>query len=211
MTELDGWLKQAVRCLSKDSAEQVRNEIRDHYESEREAAMARGAGSDESERIAVQALGDPREANRQYRKVLLTSSEAALLHKSSLEARAICSRISLKWALLAMPGILLLASVGLLALHNADLVRGFLTLSTVMAVLLISPFLPIYTPSRGRVFRVIKWTVMIGGVALLYGRSTLQWSWLLVSCFFPVFWTEWKRIIIRRKLPVADWPRQLYL
>lgn len=211
MTQLDSWLKLSVRCLSRDSAEQVRNEILDHYISEREAAMARGADSEESERTALQALGDPREANRQYRKVLLTSSEATLLRRSNLETRAICSRASLKWALLALPGTVLLVSVALLGLHNSSLVRGLLTLSTVMAVLLIPPFLPIYTPTRGRIFRAIKWSLMFGGVALLFGRSMLEWSWLLASCFFPVFWMEWKRFVIRRKLPVAQWPKQLYL
>ena len=30
-------------------------------------------------------------------------------------------------------------------------------------------------------------------------------------CFYPVFYTEWKRIMIRRKLPIGQWPKQLYL
>ena len=211
MTALDGWLKQAVRCLSKDSAEQVRNEIQDHFESEREAAMVRGAGPEESERIAVQALGDPREANRQYRKVLLSSAEAALLRESNLEARAICSRPWMKWAILASPGSLLLVSTVLLAMHDTAIARGLMVLGTIMALVFIPPFLPIYTLQRGRVFRVIKWSFIVGGIVLMFGRSSLQWSWLLASCFFPVFWSEWKRIIIRRKLPIGQWPRQLYL
>jgi general stress protein YciG len=43
MTELDSWLKQATRHLSKESVAQVRTEIREHYESAREAAMSGGA------------------------------------------------------------------------------------------------------------------------------------------------------------------------
>jgi hypothetical protein len=38
-----------------------------------------------------------------------------------------------------------------------------------------------------------------------------QWSWLLIACLWPVAQVEWTRISIRRKLPVAKWPRQLYL
>jgi hypothetical protein len=211
MTNLDVWLEQAVQCLSKDSAEQVRSEILDHFELERNAALIRGDSYDAAERLALNALGDPREANLQYRNVLLTSSEAALLRESNLESRAICSRAWLKWVLLAAPGTILLASVALFGLGDAGVARGLLVLGALMAIVLIPPFLPIYTPSRGRVFRAIKWSVMIAGVVLLFGRDALHWSWLLASCFFPVFWTEWKRIVIRRKLPVAQWPRQLYL
>jgi uncharacterized membrane protein len=211
MTHLDAWLEQAVRCLSRDSASQVRTEIQDHFESEREAAISQGASAGESERIALQALGDPREANRQYRRVLLSSSEAALLRSTNLEAHAICSTPWMKWAILASPGVLLLASVVLLAIHQVALARGLMLMGSVMAIVFIPPFLPIYTPARGRVFRAIKWTLIFGAVLLLLGRDTLQWSWLFASCFFPAFWTEWKRIGIRRKLPITQWPKQLYL
>ena len=48
-------------------------------------------------------------------------------------------------------------------------------------------------------------------LALPFGPNTLKWSWLLISCLWPVFWVEWTRASIRRKLQVADWPKQLYL
>jgi hypothetical protein len=211
MTKLDVWLNEAVRHLSKDSASQVRSEIREHYGAELETALSDGADPEQAETRALQALGDPRDANCQYRKVLLSASEAALLRESNFEARAICSKPRLKWAFLAAPGVILLASTALLVMGNIDLARGLLVLGLLMAIAFIPPFLPIYTPSRGRVFRAIKWSVMIGSVALLFGRNALQWSWLLASCVFPIFWNEWKRIAIRRKLPVGHWPKQLYL
>lgn len=211
MTELNDWVMKAVRCLSKESAETVRREIQEHYEAAREAALRNGLAAHQAEFLAVQALGDPLMANIQYRKVLLTSSEASLLRQSNLEARMICSKGWLKWALLSAPGVLLLLSAILLAMHNIALARGLLMLGTVMAVLHIGPYLPIYTPTRGRIFRAVKWTSMIGCVVLLFGRSAWSSSWLLASCVFPIFWIEWRRFMIRRKLPIGQWPKQLYL
>src|SRR5689334_16391961 len=86
MAALDSWLKQATRHLSKDSAAQVRTEIEEHYVAEREAAINRGASAKDADRLAVSALGDAKAANRQYRKVLLTSSEARLLDEGNREA-----------------------------------------------------------------------------------------------------------------------------
>jgi len=80
-----------------------------------------------------------------------------------------------------------------------------------MSPLFAAPLLPIYTPSRGRVFRLVKWVAMTGAIVLVFGPEALKWSWLLFSCLWPVAWTEWTRASIRRKLPVAAWPKQLYL
>ncbi len=67
MNPLQQWLADATRGLSTDSAVQVHAEIQQHYDSACEA------GDD-----AIAALGDPRAANRAYRKVLLTEQEAML-------------------------------------------------------------------------------------------------------------------------------------
>ncbi len=67
ITSLDQWLLDATRGLSPESAAQVRAEIEQHYDSAREA------GGD-----ALAELGDPRAANRAYRKVLLTEREAMM-------------------------------------------------------------------------------------------------------------------------------------
>lgn len=209
MTELEGWLKQAARHLSKDSANLVRSEIEEHYDLEIEAATRGGADPEEARIAALQALGDPKEANCQYRKVLLSSSEAALLEGSNLEARIICSK--LKWIFLSAPGTILLVSAVLIELGDIGIARGLLMLGALTAVLFIGPILPIYTPSRGRAFRLVKWSLMSLAVVLFFGQDLLHWSWLLASCVFPVFWTERKRVLIRRKLPVSQWPKQLYL
>ena len=71
--------------------------------------------------------------------------------------------------------------------------------------------LPIYTPSRGRIFRRIKWIAITTSILLFYGPLIATWSWLLISCLWPLAWTEWTRASIRRKLPIASWPKHLYL
>lgn len=209
MTDLEDWLNQAVHHLSKNSADLVRREIQEHYEAAMEVAISDGANPEAAKTAAIRALGDPRDANCRYRRVLLSSSEAALLRESNLEARLICSK--LKWVFLSAPGTVLLGSAALFELHYSAIASGLLMLGALMALLFIAPFLPIYTPRRARAYRMVKWTLISAGIALLFGRDALNWSWLLASCIFPVFWIEWKRIMIRRKLPITQWPKQLYL
>jgi hypothetical protein len=207
MSGLDGWLNQATRHLSSDSAAQVRTEIREHYESALETAVAGGATAREADSCAVAALGDAKTANRQYRKVLLTSSEARMLRNAKRESRAVCSRPWLKWSFRAMPIAALLAAVALFRAAEISQACAVVLIGLLSA----SPFLPVYTPARGRVFRCVKWAAIIGIYGLAFGPNTLHWSWLLFSCLWPIFWIEWTRASIRRKLPIEKWPRALYL
>jgi hypothetical protein len=57
MAELDRWLEQATRHLSRDSARLVRSEIRDHYESALEAAISNGATAKAASESALNSLG----------------------------------------------------------------------------------------------------------------------------------------------------------
>jgi hypothetical protein len=210
-TELETWLKQATRQLSRDSAAQVRTEIQEHYESAREAAMSGGSTTAQADRSAVTALGNAKTANCQYRRVLLTSVEARMLREGNWEARAVCSRPWLKWMLLAMPVAALMAAIACFLAGAIGMARVLLVGGIPIGLLLTAPFLPLYTPSRGRVFRVVKWVVLIGALGLAFGPDALKWSWLLISCLWLVARIEWTRVSIRRKLPVAEWPKQLYL
>jgi hypothetical protein len=211
MTRLDSWLKEATRCLSRDSVAQVRAEIQEHYEAAREAAINGGASADEADRAAVTALGDAKTANRQYRNVLLTSAEARMLREGTWEAQAICSRPWVKWLLLAMPVAALLAAGTFFLTGATGVARILLVGGIALGFLFGAPFLPVYTPARGRAYRVVKWIVMIGMLGLVFGADALRLSWLLASCLWVVFWIESTRESIRRKLPVAEWPKQLYL
>jgi hypothetical protein len=211
MTQLEAWLKQATRRLSRDSTALVRTEIREHYESALETAMSGGATADEAARLAVTALGDAKVANCQYRKVLLTSEEARVLGESNWEARIVCSRPSLKVLLVAVPVVALFAAAAFYFAGANAVAQVLLVGGIGMSLLFSAPFLPVYTPSRARVFRRVKWVVLIGMLGLAFGPDALKWSWLLISCLWPVVWIERTRVSIRRKLPVAKWPKQLYL
>jgi hypothetical protein len=211
MTALDSWLEQATRHLSKDSAAEVRTEIQEHYESERGAAASRGATAAEADQFAVTALGNAKAVNCQYRKVLLTSSEASMLRNGDREARVICSSLWLKWMLLAMPVAAMLVAPALFLNGAIALARALLLGGIAMGIFFTVPFLPIYTPSRARVYRLVKWAALIGVFCLAFGPDPLKYSWLLASCLWIPAWTEWTRLSIRRKLPVEEWPKQLYL
>jgi len=209
--ELEAWLQQATRHLSRASTAQVRTEIQEHYESAREAAMSGGSTADEADRSAVNALGNAKAANCRYREVLLTSAEARMLRDAKWEGRAVCSRPWLKWLLLAMPVAALFAAAVLFLAGAVAVARVLLVGGIGMGLLFVAAFLPIYTPSRGRVFRVVKWVVLVSMLGLAFGPDALKWSWLLFSCLWPVAWIEWTHVSIRRKLPVAEWPKALYL
>jgi hypothetical protein len=211
MTRLDSWLNQATRRLSRDSAAQVRAEIQAHYESAREAAMSRGATADDADQQAIAALGDARTANCQYRKVLLTASEARILRQGNWEARAICSRVWLKWTLVALPLAALIAATVFSLMGSVEITRMLLVPALGIGLLFAVPMFPVYTPSRSRIYRVVKWLAIVAMIALAFGSDALKWSWLLISCLWVFFQIERTRASIRRKLQVADWPKQLYL
>jgi hypothetical protein len=211
MTRLDRWLQQATRSLSKDSAAQVRAEIQEHYESARDDAMSGGATSDEADRLTVTALGDSNTANYQYRNVLLTSAEARMLRDAKWEARAVCSHPWLWWLLLPVPVAAMFVAAGFFLIGMPTIARALLAAGILMGFLFAAPFLPVYTPSRARIYRGVKWVVVIGMLVMAFGPLALKWSWLLASSLWPMIWIERTRISIRRKLRVAEWPKTLYL
>ncbi len=202
MTRLESWLTEATRSLSEDSATQVRREIGEHYES----SLVRDVTPDEADRLAIEALGDAKAANRQYRKVLLTSSEARMLRQSNREARAFCSVPLLKGLLIAVSVVVLFGATISFRAGAIFMAQTFLLGWVLVSVLAFAPFLPVYTPSRGRVFRVVKWVALLVALWL-----ALKITPLFFACLWALTWVEWTRASIRRKLPIAEWPRQLYL
>jgi hypothetical protein len=221
MTGLDRWLSTATRGLSKNSSAQVRAEIQQHYESVREVALSDGATAYESDQAALKALGNAATANQQYRRVLLTSSEAGMLGEGDRESRAMCPHSLVKWLLAAIlvPVALLWAAWALCLCAAAmqanagevSIARVEVAGAVMTGLLFVAPFLPVYTRSRSRMFRGMKWVAMMCTLVLAFGPDTLKYFWLLAACMWPFAWMEWMRNSIRRKLPVSRWPRQLYL
>src|SRR5271165_3373381 len=138
---LDGWVKDATRCLAKDAAARVKSEIGEHFEASREAAIRDGASAAEAETLAMAALGDPAKANRQYREVVLTSADAKLLREGNWEAQILCRHRRLKLALASLPGLALIASAALLYRGHSGLARELLLGSIAISFLFIVPFL----------------------------------------------------------------------
>ncbi|MCX6610085.1 MAG: hypothetical protein NTW74_04455 [Acidobacteria bacterium] len=202
MLTLETWLEQATRTLSKDSAQQVRTEIEDHYH----AACEKTTPGE-----ALLALGDPKAANRQYRQTLLTSAEATFLRSSKCEAQALCTRPLLKWLSRSAPIAALLAAAVFFWKGQTATAITLLGGGLTMGVFFLAPFLPIYTRERSRIARIVKWTLFTATFALAFGPDPLKNAWLVGACLWPLAWTEWKRATIRRKTYSTQWPKHLYL
>ncbi|HTS47871.1 MAG TPA: hypothetical protein VMH05_08000 [Bryobacteraceae bacterium] len=92
-----------------------------------------------------------------------------------------------------------------------EIARILLAAGMGLGILSLALILPIYTPSRSRIFRGVKWVVLTAILVLAFGPDALKSSWLLIASAWPVVWVESTRNSIRRKLPVARWPKHLYL
>lgn len=212
MTALEKWLKLATRGLAEESTAQVRREIGEHYELAREAAISAGAAAEAAERSALGGLGDAATANRKYRSVLLTSSEARLLRADNVEAKAL-SRANhwSRWPFLALSVVALAAAAGLYRAGAEPLARVTLAIGFGTMFWLAAPLLPIYTPLRGRIFRWFKWLVQVGTLLLAFGPGAFRSTSLLALLVLIAVVREWKRTSIRRKVPAQQWPQHLYL
>lgn len=211
MTTLETWLAQATCGLSKDSMARVRSEIQEHYESAKEHSLGNGATLLEADRSAIAALGDPRVANHDYRRVLLTSAEARVLREAKCETTMFMRRSWIKWTFLALPVALWLGALFFFLRADGGSARMLLGGGLATSVFVCAPFLPLYTLERGRLFRPIKWIAFTGILYLGFGFDSFKMLWLIAPCMTPFIMSEIKRISIRRKLRVADWPKSLYL
>jgi len=198
MQRLEEWLSAATRGLSESAAARVRDEIGEHYLSATEAAQAVVDPLD-VEREVVAALGDAKTANREYRRVLLTKDEAGLLSNMTSVRRK-------RWG-----AVISLAAVAVL-LSGAT---GY-TKSLIMTIVIEEVSRAISTASRraGWIVRVVRWSVL--ALALIVGTMAafhdmkgyvpgMAW-WVLWAIYY-----EYKLFVIRRKLPVEQWPRRLWV
>jgi hypothetical protein len=207
MTTLEAWLSSATRGLSAESAAQVRAEIQEHFQSAYEAALADGAPCQEADLAALAALGDAGAANRQYRRVLLTSQEDETLRlmdgrQSSLPPRRVAMG---KWLarILAAEGFL---GVAYFTWKDHAWLWFWLTQAAVFTAF---RFLPINSPSRGRTYRCVKWVAMIGATALAARFGSMPLS-VLLAPLFVLAYSEYVHASMRRKLPAGQCPKRLY-
>lgn len=151
---LDAWLMTATRGLAGVSATQVRTEIAEHYRSAFDEAAASGATDEAADRTAVEALGDPKMANRQYREVLLTKSEARILSQTKWECATLGRH--LRW-LLMIPAALLFVGIEMILAGKGWGGTIVLLASFGLALMIGAPLMNIRTPEKARVVRVIRW------------------------------------------------------
>jgi len=207
MAAIEVWLARATKRLSIDSADQVRREIADHFESAREVSIQNGASPEAADRAALASLGDPKKANREYRRALVTAAEARILNQVNWEAQAVRRRTS-RWVLRALPALALCAAWFAFSEGRPMTGRGMLAVAVVIVFVAAAPTFPIYTPSRARAYRRVKWLGFLVAIALIVIPPTRI---LLVTCLAYQVYREWMRTSLRRKLAVGDWPKQLYL
>ena len=186
VTPLDHWLSDATRGLSPESAARVRAEIQQHYDSACEA------GSD-----AIAALGNPRAANRAYRKVLLTEREAMLAPALTQPKRPSFQRILLSATLLTA---LVWWQTG------KPLGPGFQPISIVIfCTVPLRWFLPLTTLERSRIYfhvHVLR-SIVVVGLAWWY-QGWIGALLLGVLCFLFDYFSNYRRLLIFRKLAAGQ-------
>jgi hypothetical protein len=62
---------------------------------------------------------------------------------------------------------------------------------------------PINTPGRSRSFRLIKWAILFTGLLIFFW----PWHWGILIVYI---YGEWRRNLLRRKLPTQEWPPELF-
>ena len=79
-TELEKWLQTATDRLIPSAKERIRAEVENHYSEAVAAHQVNGISEIISQAMALEDLGDARNANRQFRKRYLMNWEAKHLH-----------------------------------------------------------------------------------------------------------------------------------
>ena len=200
MPTLEHWLDVATKGLCESAAERVRAEIGEHYASALESAVKRGVDSVEAERHAVAALGDAKTANREYRRVLITEREENLLSSLGWGSRRRQFGIMVLWAL---PLIVIRFWTS-----EADYILAALVTQGVLQTI------PISSVRAAWVVRILRWAVMAAFYATLFARMLPKGMFpAVVMLWMPLVmaYHEYKLCVIRRKLPVEQWPRRLWV
>ena len=200
MQALEQWLSVATRGLCDVAAERVRAEIGEHYASALEAAGAADVDPLDVERRAVAALGDAKTANRQYRRVLLTEGEDALLRGLTSMSRRLWTGI-----------FILLAAVALVAIPVSTLGYTKYLFATMVVEGLLRA-IPVGSSGAGWIVRTVRWGVLTIGLTmtLVSGLGDrIAYVPGIVLCAVGIVHTEYRLFVIRCKVPVEQWPRRL--
>jgi len=201
MQTLEQWLEVATHGLCDAAAARVRAEIGEHYLSAIESASREGVDPLDAERRALSALGEAKSANRQYRRVLVTESEARTL-----------SRLTSRWP--PVGAILVLGTTAIYAVSvrtsELNYLFGCFAIQTVLRAI------PISSIRAGWIVRILRWgndTVFYTiwfVTAMAFMKSPVQAAGIIVMALGAVH-REYKFFVLRRKVPVEQWPRLLWI
>jgi hypothetical protein len=172
--DFESWLSRATRKLAPDGVERIRAEIGEHYQS----ALASGRTPEQ----AIAALGKPKAANRAYRKVFLTKSEARMAHTFT------------------KPNTLFGCLVALALMSALRYVLPSLFTWTIVALYLLHSALNFFYPPRNQEQsrkHLVVWSVVGSAVVLWFVRGELAGIIGAVSC---TVYLNYKRWVIFRKL-----------
>jgi len=190
VTAIDQWLSDATRGLSAESAARVREEIQQHYDSAREA------GDDDAD--VMGALGNPRAANRAYRKVLLTEQEALMAPALTQPKRPSFRRTLFSYTFLA-------AVVWWLAGKHTGPGFWILTIAICCSILFSRVFPPT-TLARSRIHLYVNEVLIILMVGILYSWNS-DWMGALsvgAALIWPAYTFTYRRLSIFRKLAAGQ-------
>ena len=202
-TPLDSWFLQASYKLTDESAQQVWAEIREHYDSACDAAIAKGASPKEADRLAVEELGDPQAANRQYRKVLLTVADLKWLERWRRSEQKLT--FADLWIPKNLDGLWIPFLFGLLFY---DLNEKYWALGALCVM--VGAFRPARWGTPWRIFknRIVRWFILLATCAVLLQVG--HFKVCVVICALAVY-VEYRDDSLRRKLPMAQWPKVMRL
>ena len=202
MPTLEHWLDVATKGLCESAAERVRAEIGEHYQSALESAVKSGVDSIEAERHAVAALGDAKTANREYRRVLITEREENLLRSWGWGSHRTQVRVV----------VVMAVALSVMRFWTAE-VDYVLAALVAQGVLLA---IPISSIRAAWVVRILRWAVMAAFHATWFMKMVaagMSPAVVVVWLAMPLgmAYQEYKLCVIRRKLPVEQWPRRLWV
>lgn len=210
---INDWITVAARGLAKDAWVRVREETYAHYESAREESLRQGASEEHANAAALASLGNARAASRQYKKIHLTEWETNLMKQDECATQALGRRPYL----LVVPLALMCAAVAGFTINPGPATLLLLVGAAGLCFVFGVPYLvSINTKLRGLIYRTIRLTWLVAFIWFAYGIDGRNESWaLFFSMGVPVLWIlawlESSRASARRKLPIAEWPRSLYL
>ena len=189
VANVEEWLARATRDLSDDAVERIRTEIIGHFQTT--------LGSGHTLEAGLASLGDPRGANRQYRRVYLTRKEAAAAGAFANPGKSLKEAIA--------QDLLYLVLVGWGVSRSGSSLQSLLGTLLFVLIWLRTPLVAFYLPNTRKRCHNHLW-IFIGRVlfsVLCVGYASPTAGLILLGLWVPLVMAsdEYQRWKVIRKLP----------